>query len=76
MVYAVLFYLALCALVGLLGYGRRSGFWGAFLLSVVFTPLVVALIIALTERLPSARPSTNDASTDGAPRDTTTASTS
>jgi hypothetical protein len=41
-------YLIFCALTGLLGIQRRIGFLGTFLLAVVFTPLLVLPILALT----------------------------
>jgi hypothetical protein len=41
-------YLVLCITVGLLGHKRAIGFWGFFVLSLVLTPLLMTLILALT----------------------------
>jgi len=41
-------YLVLCMIVGLLGHKRAIGFWGFFVLSIILTPLLVTLILALT----------------------------
>lgn len=42
----------LAVLVGMIGSRRRIGFGWAFLLSVIFTPLVGLLVVLLFERLP------------------------
>jgi hypothetical protein len=36
----IFLYLALCFLAGFAGRNRRIGFWGYFLSSVIFTPIV------------------------------------
>lgn len=41
-------YLLACLLVGLVGSRRSMGFFAAFFLSVVFTPIVVILVLQLT----------------------------
>ena len=41
-------YIGFCALTGICGIGRRLGFVGTFLLSIVVTPLVVLPILLLT----------------------------
>ncbi len=40
-------YLLFCALVGFFGRGTRVGALGMFLLSVIFTPLLVGIILAI-----------------------------
>lgn len=40
-------YLVACFLVGLLGRDTRLGFWVVFILSVIFTPLPVAIVLFL-----------------------------
>lgn len=42
----------LSVLVGIIGSSRRIGFGLAFLLSLIFTPLVGLIITLLTDRLP------------------------
>ena len=42
----------LAALVGLIGSHRRIGFGWAFLLSVVFSPLIGLIVTLCTEKLP------------------------
>jgi hypothetical protein len=44
-----------CALVGLVGSRRSMGFWGAFLLSLVLTPVVMILVLQLTKTPASVR---------------------
>ena len=41
-------YLIFCLLVGLCGTYRRIGFFGAFLLAFLVTPVVVVLVLAFT----------------------------
>jgi hypothetical protein len=41
-------YVVFCLLAGLAGSHRRMGFFGTFLLSVVFTPVLVLLLLILT----------------------------
>jgi hypothetical protein len=48
-------YLALCILVGILGRGRKFGFVGFLLLSVLFTPLVIIVVLLMTERKPDTK---------------------
>jgi uncharacterized membrane protein len=45
----VLVYLALCLVVGFTGRHRRLGFLGYFLLSIVFTPIIMLLILLVTQ---------------------------
>lgn len=48
MLIPILTWFFLSMLVGLLGRKRAFGFWGFFLASVVFTPLVVLGVLMLT----------------------------
>lgn len=41
----VFVYVGLCALVGYLGRERAAGFSGYFVLSILLTPLVMALVL-------------------------------
>jgi hypothetical protein len=43
----VVIYLALSAVVGALGRNLRAGFWGFFVLSVLFTPVVTIALMAI-----------------------------
>ena len=43
----IIIYLALCAAVGIVGKDTWLGFWGIGLLSVVFTPLLVVLVLII-----------------------------
>ncbi|MGJ8606269.1 MAG: hypothetical protein ACSHXH_19320 [Marivita sp.] len=45
----VIAYLGLCAIVGLFGRDRALGFGGAFILSIILTPLTVAITLLLTQ---------------------------
>lgn len=45
---AIVIYLIFCILAGLCGTHRRMGFFGTFLFSLVFTPVVVLLLLILT----------------------------
>ena len=45
-------YVALAALVGVLGYGRRIGVLGTFILALVFTPLLMLLVLIITRSKP------------------------
>ena len=45
-------YLLLCLLLGIVGRGTRVGIVGIFLLSVIFTPLLVGTILAIARPLP------------------------
>ena len=44
----VVLYLVFCVLVGLCGTQRRIGFFGTFILSVLFTPVVALIVLLLT----------------------------
>jgi hypothetical protein len=46
---AILVYLGLCLIVGIWGRERSSGFGGAFIGALFLTPLVIALILLLTQ---------------------------
>lgn len=41
-------YILACLLVGLVGSRRSMGFFAAFFLSLIFTPIVVILVLQLT----------------------------
>ncbi len=45
-------YATFCALLAIVGRHTRVGVMGIFLLSVIFTPLLVGLILALSRPLP------------------------
>jgi hypothetical protein len=45
----VIIYVVFCLLAGLCGTRRRMGFFGTFLASFVLTPVVVVLVLVLTE---------------------------
>jgi len=45
-------YFVLCMLLGVAGRNTRTGFFGAFLLSVIFTPLLVGIVLAIARPLP------------------------
>lgn len=51
-VFGILSGCLLSVLVGIIGSNRRIGFGWAFLISLVFTPLVGLVVALLTERLP------------------------
>lgn len=34
--------------MGVLGNKRKFGFWGFFMLSVIFTPIIVGLVLAVS----------------------------
>jgi len=52
MVILILAYLVACALVATLGTQRRFlGFWGYFFMSIVVTPILVVLILLITQPL-------------------------
>jgi hypothetical protein len=40
-------YLVLCLIVGYLGRNRAIGFWGFFILSLLVTPLIMAIVLAV-----------------------------
>jgi hypothetical protein len=46
----LLLYLGLCSLVGWLGAKRRFGFWGYFIVSFIFTPLVGLLLVSASDK--------------------------
>jgi len=48
-------WLVACFLVGLVGSRRSMGFWGAFLLSLVLSPVVMILVLQLTKTPASER---------------------
>lgn len=47
MPYSILIYLLICLLVGLATRNKVVGFWGGLLMSILFTPLLVALGLIL-----------------------------
>lgn len=50
-------YLLLCMLLGIVGRSTRVGAVGIFLLSVIFTPLLVGTILAIARPLPKTKTS-------------------
>jgi hypothetical protein len=45
----IIIYVVFCLLVGLCGTRRRIGFFGTFLASFVLTPVVMIVVLVLTE---------------------------
>lgn len=46
---AILVYLFICYLVALIGKNRKFGFWGYFFGSILFTPIVGALLVLASD---------------------------
>jgi len=46
-------YLALCAVVALLGKNRKFGSWGYFFCSLIFTPVIGLLLVIGSDRRPA-----------------------
>jgi hypothetical protein len=44
----IVLYVVFCILVGLCGSQRRMGFIGTFIISLVFTPVLVLIVLLLT----------------------------
>jgi hypothetical protein len=44
----LILYIVFCILVGICGSQRRMGFIGTFIVSLVFTPVVVLIVLLLT----------------------------
>ena len=49
-------YLIICFMIGLGGLDHRIGFWGHFLISVVFTPIVGVIVLCTSESRPKKQP--------------------
>jgi hypothetical protein len=49
-------YLILAAIAGLFGIRTRIGFWGVFLLSIIFTPILTLLFLFLLKDKPKKNP--------------------
>ncbi|MEP5728223.1 MAG: hypothetical protein ABJL67_02495 [Sulfitobacter sp.] len=45
----VITYIGLCSIVGLFGRERTLGFGGSFLCALILTPLIVAIMLLLTQ---------------------------
>lgn len=45
----VITYIGLCSIVGIFGRDRSLGFGGAFVCSLILTPLIVAIMLLLTQ---------------------------
>ena len=45
-------YMLLCLLLAIVGRGTRVGPFGIFLLSVIFTPILVGIVLAIVRPLP------------------------
>ena len=45
---AAIAYVVLCGFIGLFGRNRRMGFFGTFMLSMLITPLIMMVILAMT----------------------------
>lgn len=52
LIFAIVFGVGADALIGLIGSRRNIGFGWAFILSLLFTPLVGLIAVLLSERLP------------------------
>jgi hypothetical protein len=46
--FLIMVYLAFCILVGICGGQRRMGFLGTFILSILFTPVLVLIVLLIT----------------------------
>ena len=44
-------WIVLCLLVGFAGRRRALGFWGFFILSLVLSPVVMAVVLLLTQTI-------------------------
>ena len=44
----LILWIVVAALVGYLGRGRKAGFWGIFVLSILLTPMIGLIILLLT----------------------------
>jgi hypothetical protein len=47
LVILIILYVVFCLITGYLGRERRMGFWGAFIVSLLITPLLMVLILIL-----------------------------
>jgi hypothetical protein len=45
---ALILYVVFCVLVGICGSQRRMGFIGTFIVSLIFTPVLVLIVLLLT----------------------------
>ena len=45
---AVIIYIVFCILTGLCGSQRRMGFIGTFIVSLLFTPVLILIVLLLT----------------------------
>jgi len=52
---AVLFYIFLCVVVGMLGKKTMLGFWGAFIFSLFFTPIIPLIYILIAVNIKKRR---------------------
>ncbi|HYC87907.1 MAG TPA: hypothetical protein VEO54_01745 [Thermoanaerobaculia bacterium] len=52
MVLTFIFIIILSLLVGWLGSNRKFGFWGYFLLSLLFTPLIGVIVVLASDSRP------------------------
>jgi len=46
--FAIILYVVFCILVGVCGSQRRMGFLGTFIVSLLFTPVIVLIVLLLT----------------------------
>lgn len=58
MTFYVLAYILLCVIVGVYGSNRDFGFYGFFIASLVFTPLIVFSALLLTKKSDKSTPVT------------------
>ena len=56
---AIIAYVALCYIVGLLGRDRKFGLWGTAAISLVFTPVIGLLVVLASDKKPDAAPTTS-----------------
>jgi hypothetical protein len=45
---AAISYVILCLIIGLFGRNRRMGYFGTFMLSMLITPLIMMVVLAMT----------------------------
>lgn len=53
MIPSIIILLALSAIVGYVGKGRKFGFWGYFFCSVLFTPIIGLIITFASDKRPA-----------------------
>lgn len=54
--WAIVLWIALSWLIGMLGANKRFGFFGNFLVSLLFSPLVGVIVLLASDQRPTPRP--------------------